>query len=117
MDDHVNERRRVCDLIDLRHLVAPVVRDILSADPIIVVVKDVTRLIADFQGLLHQGIVTPGTVGAVEVKRAIIIIPVSFGIISNLAYELVDGVNALTDIGLRVIVDSLIMKGVDSQRV
>ena len=84
----------------------------------VVVVKDITCLIAYLQSLLHESIVTLRTIGAVTIEMAMdIIYHVPFCIVNRLSYIPVDGVDALTDICFRMLINNRAVDGINSQRI
>ena len=118
MDGEIHKGRWVCDFIDLCYLAAPVVRPILSTNPVIVVVQDIASLVTYLQSLLYQRVVALRAIGTVAVEGIADITHLfPFAVIGRFANTFVDGVNALADIGFGMFVYSSIGYGISWQRI
>ena len=75
----------------------------------VIVIKDFTCFLTHLQRLLHQRIVALRTVSTVTIEVACDVIhPVSLSVNGCLTYGLIDGVYALKDILLRMLIDTVI---------
>ncbi|WP_143096837.1 hypothetical protein [Prevotella sp. tf2-5] len=57
MNDKIDETRRICNVIDLCHFATPIVREILSTDPMVVVKQYVIRFVSDFDSRIFYDLV------------------------------------------------------------
>ena len=89
------------DIAHLHNLVVEIIAYILSADPVVVVEEDIVVAKA-FQGLIHQGVVARGAIGAVSILKEDGIVDAVF--VGPMDIIVVDGVDALADIGLGMLV-------------